>query len=223
MSNDLETNRASLRKQVIDVSLSQFLTNGVKSVTMDEIASAVRISKRTLYEMFTDKETLLKECILARRDEMRVYLEKVLKDKENVLEVVLAFYKRTVEALHRINNRFWDDVKKYPEVYAILSEHNEKEADDELKFFEIRVKQGLFRSEIDYEVVNTLFRDLLEIYLKEENSYKFTILQVYESFVLTYIRGISTPKGNQMLDDLLNENPITESNWNSETFNIKRK
>lgn len=218
MSNDLEANRAVLKKQVIDVALSQFLTNGVKSVTMDEIASAVRISKRTLYEMFTDKETLLKECILVRREEMRVYLEEVLKDKQNVLEVVLAFYKRSVEALHRINNRFWDDVKRYPEVYAILSEHNEKEAEDELKFFEIGVKQDLFRSEIDYEVVNTLFRDLLHIYLKEETSYKFTILQVYESFVLTYLRGISTPKGNQMLDELLKENPISESNWNLGNF-----
>lgn len=218
MSNDLEANRAVLKKQVIDVALSQFLTNGVKSVTMDEIASAVRISKRTLYEMFTDKETLLKECILVRREEMRVYLEEVLKDKQNVLEVVLAFYKRSVEALHRINNRFWDDVKRYPEVYAILSEHNEKEAEDELKFFEIGVKQDLFRSEIDYEVVNTLFRDLLHIYLKEETNYKFTILQVYESFVLTYLRGISTPKGNQMLDELLKENPISESNWNLGNF-----
>lgn len=218
MSNDLEANRAVLKKQVIDVALSQFLTNGVKSVTMDEIASAVRISKRTLYEMFTDKETLLKECILVRREEMRVYLGEVLKDKQNVLEVVLAFYKRSVEALHRINNRFWDDVKRYPEVYAILSEHNEKEAEDELKFFEIGVKQDLFRSEIDYEVVNTLFRDLLHIYLKEETSYKFTILQVYESFVLTYLRGISTPKGNQMLDELLKENPISESNWNLGNF-----
>ena len=218
MSNDLEANRAVLKKQVIDVALSQFLTNGVKSVTMDEIASAVRISKRTLYEMFTDKETLLKECILVRREEMRVYLEEVLKDKQNVLEVVLAFYKRSVEALHRINNRFWDDVKRYPEVYTILSEHNEKEAEDELKFFEIGVKQDLFRSEIDYEVVNTLFRDLLRIYLKEETSYKFTILQVYESFVLTYLRGISTPKGNQMLDELLKENPISESNWNLGNF-----
>lgn len=218
MGNDISTNRKELKEQVIEVALSLFLTNGVKSVTMDEIASAVRISKRTLYEIFKDKETLLKECILVRRDEMKVYLEEVLRDKQNVLEVVLAFYKRTVEALHRINNRFWEDVKKYPEVHALLSAHNEKETDDELKFFQIGVEQGLFRSEIDYEVVNVLFRELLRIYLKKETSYKFTMLQVYESFILTYIRGIVTPKGSQMLDEFLRENPMTESNWKFNDF-----
>ncbi|MDD2644732.1 MAG: TetR/AcrR family transcriptional regulator [Bacteroides sp.] len=224
MNDELELGRTAIKERVIDVALSQFLTHGVRSVTMDEIASSVRISKRTLYEMFTDKETLLKYCIISRRDEMRVYLDGVLRNTQNVLEVLLAFYRRSVEALHHINNRFWDDVKKYPEVYAIVVESRDKEADDELKFFKMGVDQGLFRKDIDYVVVNTLFRDLLRIYLKTEGNYKFTMLQVYESFVLTYIRGIVTPKGNEMLDDFLKENPISDTSWKmNNSLGIKRK
>lgn len=224
MNDELELGRTAIKERVIDVALSQFLTHGVRSVTMDEIASSVRISKRTLYEMFTDKETLLKDCIISRRDEMRVYLDGVLRNTQNVLEVLLAFYRRSVEALHHINNRFWDDVKKYPEVYAIVVESRDKEADDELKFFKMGVDQGLFRKDIDYVVVNTLFRDLLRIYLKTEGNYKFTMLQVYESFVLTYIRGIVTPKGNEMLDDFLKENPISDTSWKmNNSLGIKRK
>lgn len=224
MNDELELGRTAIKERVIDVALSQFLTHGVRSVTMDEIASSVRISKRTLYEMFTDKETLLKDCIISRRDEMRIYLDEVLRNTQNVLEVVLAFYRRSVEALHHINNRFWDDVKKYPEVYAIVVESRDKEADDELKFFKMGVDQGLFRKDIDYVVVNTLFRDLLRIYLKTEGNYKFTMLQVYESFVLTYIRGIVTPKGNEMLDDFLKENPISDTSWKmNNSLGIKRK
>ena len=224
MNDELELGRTAIKERVIDAALSQFLTHGVRSVTMDEIASSVRISKRTLYEMFTDKETLLKYCIISRRDEMRVYLDGVLRNTQNVLEVLLAFYRRSVEALHHINNRFWDDVKKYPEVYAIVVESRDKEADDELKFFKMGVDQGLFRKDIDYVVVNTLFRDLLRIYLKTEGNYKFTMLQVYESFVLTYIRGIVTPKGNEMLDDFLKENPISDTSWKmNNSLGIKRK
>ncbi|MCK9179371.1 MAG: TetR/AcrR family transcriptional regulator, partial [Bacteroides sp.] len=74
MNDELELGRTAIKERVIDAALSQFLTHGVRSVTMDEIASSVRISKRTLYEMFTDKETLLKDCIISRRDEMRIYL-----------------------------------------------------------------------------------------------------------------------------------------------------
>ena len=56
--------RLELRERIIDTALNSFATHGIKSITMDDIAAALGISKRTLYEVFSDKETLLMECIL---------------------------------------------------------------------------------------------------------------------------------------------------------------
>ena len=59
--------RLELRERIIDTALNSFATHGIKSITMDDIAAALGISKRTLYEVFADKESLLKECILQKR------------------------------------------------------------------------------------------------------------------------------------------------------------
>ena len=44
--------RLELRERIIDTALNSFATHGIKSITMDDIAAALGISKRTLYEVF---------------------------------------------------------------------------------------------------------------------------------------------------------------------------
>ena len=51
------------RRRIIETSIELFNTYGCKAVTMDQISSTLHISKRTLYEVFTNKEELLMECL----------------------------------------------------------------------------------------------------------------------------------------------------------------
>ena len=53
--------RVELRERIITAATEAFTSKGIKSITMDDIAAALGISKRTLYEVFSDKESLLKE------------------------------------------------------------------------------------------------------------------------------------------------------------------
>ena len=55
--------KAELRERIIMTATEAFTLKGIKCITMDDIAAALGISKRTLYEVFADKESLLKECI----------------------------------------------------------------------------------------------------------------------------------------------------------------
>ena len=57
------TPRPELRERIIETAVKAFAAQGIKSITMDDIATSLGISKRTLYEVFPDKETLLEECI----------------------------------------------------------------------------------------------------------------------------------------------------------------
>ena len=52
-----------LKDQLILIASNAFANYGIKTVTMDEIAASAGISKRTLYQLFKDKEALLRECI----------------------------------------------------------------------------------------------------------------------------------------------------------------
>mgnify|MGYP004714438603 CR=1 FL=1 len=86
--------RAELRKRVILEASRAFAKSGIKNVHMDSLACALSISKRTLYELFCDKEQLLLEVFAMHQQEMSTYISEVASRAENALEVIFAFYKR---------------------------------------------------------------------------------------------------------------------------------
>ena len=59
MANVRYNNREELRRLVVSASGEMFFRNGIRQVKMDDIASKLSISKRTLYEIFANKEELL--------------------------------------------------------------------------------------------------------------------------------------------------------------------
>lgn len=197
--------KANLRERIIVKSTQAFTTHGIKSITMDDIASSLGISKRTLYEVFADKESLLKECLLKVQEERDQYLKEVLDKSDNVLEVILSLFKRNIEALHHTNKRFFVDVKKYPKVYEIMKNKQEADSKNAMSFFKLGIDQGIFRSDINFPIVNMLVREQFNVLLNTEICDEYSFVDVYESIMFTYIRGISTEKGAKVLDDFILE------------------
>lgn len=136
--------RAELKERIIATATEAFTTKGIKSITMDDIAAALGISKRTLYEVFVDKESLLKDCILTVQAERDQYLQEVYEQSHNVLEVILAVFQKSIEMFHKTNKRFFEDIKKYPKVYNMMKERSESDSEKTMSFFMLGVEQGIF-------------------------------------------------------------------------------
>ena len=121
--------KAELRERIIMTATEAFTLKGIKCITMDDIAAALGISKRTLYEVFADKESLLKECILQKQAERDKYLQEIYEQSNNVLEVILAVFQKSIEIFHQTNKRFFEDIKKYPKVYAMMKDRSESDSE----------------------------------------------------------------------------------------------
>lgn len=197
--------RQELRERIIDTALKAFTTHGIKSITMDEIATAMGISKRTLYEVFADKESLLMECLMKALDEGDIYVKQVYDNASNVFEVLLKVYQRTIENFHKTNRSFFDDIKKYPKVYEVLMKRRHRDCEDTISFFKLGVAQGYFRDDINFAIVNLLVREQIDILMHTDICKEYSFIEVYESIILTYIRGISTEKGLQELEEFIRE------------------
>lgn len=197
--------RAELREKIIITATESFTTNGIRSITMDDIATALGISKRTLYEVFQDKETLLRDCMLSRQKEMAEFLSDVYNKATNVLEVILVCYQRSIEDFHKTNKRFFEDIKKYPRVYEMMKNYRERNSDSAIAFFKMGVEQQIFRNDVNFEIVNLLVHEQLDLLMNTEICNEYSFLEVYESIMFTYIRGISTEKGARVLEDFIQE------------------
>ena len=181
--------RGELRDRIIETASEAFTAHGIKSITMDDIAASLSISKRTLYEVFQDKESLLTECILKRQEEMNTFLAETLANSKNVLEVIL----------------FFEDIKKYPKVHSLLKNYRERDSDSTIEFFKMGIKQGIFRDDVNFAIVNLLVHEQLDLLMNTDICNKYSFLEVYEAIMFTYIRGISTEKGARVLEDFITE------------------
>ena len=61
--------RRSLKQKILTTAASLFAKHGIKAVKMDDISNELSISKRTLYEIYDNKELLLFECVKTRLEE----------------------------------------------------------------------------------------------------------------------------------------------------------
>ena len=197
--------KAELRERIIMTSTEAFTSKGIKCITMDDIAAALGISKRTLYEVFADKETLLKESILKIQQDRDKYLQEVYEHSSNVLEVILAVFQKSIEIFHKTNKRFFEDIKKYPKVYAMMQDRQDSDSEKTMFFFKSGVEQGIFRSDVNFAIVNLLVREQFDVLLNTDICSEYPFIEVYESIMFTYIRGISTEKGAKVLEDFIQE------------------
>ena len=197
--------RTELKKRIVETAMQAFKAHGIKSITMDDIALSLGISKRTLYEVFANKEMLLEACILKDRDDMNVFVREMLETSDHVLDVLLKLYLRSIERFHSTHKSFFEDLKKYPKVYELFKNDKHHDSAETIRFFEEGVKQGIFRADINFAIVNLLVHEQIELLLNSNICEKYSFLEVYESIMFTYLRGISTEKGAHELEKFICE------------------
>ena len=197
--------RVELRGKIIGVAVRAFMANGIKSITMDDIAASLGISKRTLYEVFANKETLLEECILHEQQATEAYVRDVISSSNNALEVMLKLYLRSLEKFHATSKKFFEDIKKYPHAYELLKNDNKRNSVEAANFFQKGVEQGIFRSDVNFAIVNLLLDEQLNLLLHSDRCAPYSFLEVYESIMFTYLRGISTQRGAEELERFIRD------------------
>ena len=171
--------RAELRERILVTATEDFASKGIKSITMEDIAAALGISKRTLYEVFSDKESLLKECILKAQSDMEAYLQEVYEQSHNVLEVILAVFQKSIEVFHQTNKRFFEDSKKYPKVYSLMRERQDSDSEKTMSFFKSVVEQGIFLSDVNFGIVNMLVKEQFDVLLNTDICNEYPFIEVY--------------------------------------------
>ena len=195
--------REELRKRVIAEAFRAFGKYGIKIVHMDDLACSLSISKRTLYELFCDKEQLLLEVLIMHQQEMNTYISEVASKAENALEVIFAFYRRKLSELTELNPLFLRDLRKYPNVLSYVRERQKLSDAAALVHFQKGVEEGIFRDDINFDIINQAMSMQFEMLVYSDITENYPLSEIYSEVTFLHMRGISTPKGMQMVDAFL--------------------
>jgi AcrR family transcriptional regulator len=196
-----------IRERIIEEATNQFLQFGIRNVTMDGIAAAMGMSKRTVYEAFKDKSALVYSCLEMLRQKHKGRNEEIYHSSENVVETIFVFMKEGIKAMNAINPVFFRDMEKlYPKAWENLRKNNEKEAFDLSKeLLNKGIDEGFFRSEINIPIVAKLFHEQMNL-LADEKVFprdEYSYADVFQSLTINFMRGISTKKGIELIDSIL--------------------
>jgi len=198
-----------LKERIIQTSSELFHESGIKGVTMDMIAETLGISKRTLYENFADKNTLVDNCfsfILKKQEAKYVEIEA---ESRNTIEVMLKSYMIGMKDVRMCNKNFMSDLRKYhPLVFERMKEHREQVfKEDVVIALDKGILDGLVRPEVNTEIIAIMVKELLYIIESEIPDFKkFDLFEIYETLFMNFARGIVTAEGLKIIDELLEKN-----------------
>ena len=194
------SNREEIRERAIETTSEIVLRCGNLSVRMDDVAQELSVSKRTLYEIFGSKEELLLECMNRHIARMSKMLEEEIGREEDVLTVFLKHLEVLInESRERDHNKF-EDMDKYPKLKKVFHEHLADMARRMRGFMELGVKQGVFRDDLNMDVLMKAFSAMGTMANKEADRGEFRYDELIDGTLVVLLRGIAAPKGMAKLE-----------------------
>lgn len=191
------------RQHVIDVAWQGFRTQGIRQYTMDVLAAELGMSKRTLYQLFADKEELLLACITANQAALHERHAQQHRDTDSVLDYILRDFAFRLEDAQHDSLAFIADLKRYPRVVEHLRSHRESHVQKAVEFLQKGVEQGVFRADVDYSIFYNFASRQMDMLSEEPYFRSLTLRDIFLNVSVVFLRGCCTTKGNQLIDEFL--------------------
>jgi AcrR family transcriptional regulator len=195
--------------KILQGAASLFMRIGIKSVSMDDIAREIGVSKKTIYKHYSDKKELVLRVIEAdHRNEMKA-CEECYKTGENAVQKMIDI-SRHISNHHRDTNLtvLYDLQKYYPEAWDRVSEFQKEFIQHAIgQNIEEGKHEKLYRADLDVfttaSMYGTLIRGMMKQLASRQNTYDFKTLHL--QMVSYHLYGICTSTGRAYLKQHINE------------------
>jgi AcrR family transcriptional regulator len=174
---------------------------GWKSLTMDEIATSMGISKRTIYENFTDKENLIEQSLFYFLEEGQKEVKTMLDSSDNIIDLIFKQTKCNSESLMKVKYNFFMEIRRYfPNVYDKVVGTFKKEYLRNLeKLLYKGQHDGVFRKDIKVKICASLMQEFIRMILMQDSLLVENRMELMRVFMDTFSRGMATETGLQLL------------------------
>lgn len=198
--------RESLRRKILDTAMLLFKQKGIKAVRMDDIATEIAISKRTLYEIYSNKEDLLFECLRNENELMNKQLSDYAMTAENEMAVIAYFIKLRLKDLGAINPLFFTEMNKYERIMRFFRQNKETQSAHSQVFMRKGIEHGFFRSDLNYGIVNKIGDAAMDFVMQTRLYEQYKLDEIFHTFIIVFLRGCCTEKGLAYLEKFISEN-----------------
>jgi len=193
-----------MKDKIIEIALQQFLKHGIRKMTVQRLIEPMGISTKTFYRHFSDKEDLLKYCLLKHYGALVGEIDRIRNESKCPVFITFKIWYRAMQADFGINRKFYYDLNHYYPLLQDLVLHKffKKDAVALEKLIDTGIEQGYFRSDIIPEVVPEVISALYASITRTNQfkKYRLTTNSLMQNTIEAYLRGICTEKGLEELE-----------------------
>ena len=203
-----------IKEKIVETALQMFNSRGCRGVTMDDIAQALHISKRTLYETFANKEELLAECLMQVHDRLNEMHRQAHSKVDEPLLVAMYMLRVGADSNHRYRRLLDEAERYYPDIHdRFFRLHTETLHTMMHHGMEYVQQHNYLRHDADIDVAVDFLCDLIQQRRLSDVDDQQAYLHRLNEICFTYLRGLmstdtikryeeSVPHFRQVMEEL---------------------
>lgn len=197
-SIDSEEEKVLLDK-ILETAQKLFISVGVRSVTMDDLAGELGMSKKTLYRFIPNKAELVRYCVQKELEISEARIRRITAGSTDAIEEMLLMGAMVIESLQRFNPTTIFELKKfYSDSWLLVERHHSEFVLNVIKNNLLKgINEGLYRPEINVDILSRIYIGKSQMIhdIREDQLSAISPTDIYMELFNYHIRGIASPKG----------------------------
>ncbi|WP_318343341.1 TetR/AcrR family transcriptional regulator [Flagellimonas baculiformis] len=199
-----------MRENIIHKATELFINLGFKSVTMDDLANEMGISKKTIYSHFRNKTELVEEATMTMCDFITCGIDNIVSHQKDPIEELYEIKKFVMVHLKdEKSSPVYQLQKYYPKIHEALKQ-KQYESMHGCVSNNVRrgMEMGIYRDNLNVEFVSRIYFSGVTS-IKDNSLFPteiFSKAQILDYYLEYHLRGIVTPKGRKILNSIINSN-----------------
>lgn len=195
--------------KILERCVRLFMRYGVKSVTMDDVARELGISKKTLYLYFSNKNDLVNKVTEFHFVQENQAMCALSGQSKNAIDEMLNMSRWISTQMTGINPVLIYDLRKHhPEASQLFVSHRNTEIYQSI-YNNIKrgIAEGLYREDLHVEIITRSYIGRMEVVIDPEifPPGSFSFQEIHREFILYHLRGVASKKGLQYLEKIQNQ------------------
>ena len=206
---DIKKGNMEHKERILEKATELFMRYGIRSITMDEIAAQLGISKKTIYQFFTDKDAMVEAVV---NDETIKNEEECLHFStaaENAVHEIFLAMDNLEEMLKGMNPQLIHDLEKHhPAAFKRLKQYKYQFLYSIIKKnLERGMKEGVYRSDLNVELttrhrIETAFMPFNQDAFPQN---KYPMNQTCQELAVLFLHSVCNLNGKKLIEKYLNE------------------
>ncbi|GAB3642192.1 TetR/AcrR family transcriptional regulator [Spirosoma arcticum] len=188
-----------MKERILTASEQLFWKYGIRSVTMEDIAKGLGISKKTIYQHFTDKEDILYQVIQQKVNADMTEMNCMAVETANPIEELMMVLEMMRKNQHEVNPSLIIDIKRYyPQAFGLFRQHIDQHIMKSiLENIQKGMSQGLYRSDINPAILARVRVEQIELAFNNDffPTDQYPMLDVQRELIHHFVRGMLSEKG----------------------------